>query len=172
MKPGQHRDHLNRSLLLASIAILASGLLLFTQFHIGHGAHAIVFARISKAYWRDLHRVAALFFLFYSVHHLHIHWRIIKRHLARFKLLQGQVLLLFLFSIVLITGLIGWLVLPGGYNPEYTPRHLCIDIHNLTGIPLTLGLFLHLRRRWRLLWLPNRPRVGKAIPSETKPSGS
>ncbi len=151
MTQGRRQDHLNRVLLGALIAIAGTGLFLFTQFHIGRGHDAVEFAGIPKAYWRDLHRIAAVFFFAVMVHHLHIHWRTIKRLLTHLWRLRGQAVLFLLFSMVSVTGLVAWTLLPHTAEALAPVRHFCIDVHNITGLMLVTGLILHLRRRWRFL---------------------
>lgn len=163
MRSHASHDHLIRLLLLASLLVMATGLLLFTQFHIGPGAHATALAGISKAWWRDMHRAAAVLFLITLVHHLHIHWRPIRLLFTRLPRIRGQLAMTLLSGVVIMTGLSAWFLFPAHHylHAPHSARHTCIDIHNISGLVLLVGSLLHLGRRWRFVLTPAGPKPSR-----------
>lgn len=145
----QHqRAHLNHALLAAAILAMTSGLVLFTQFHVGPGAHATVFAGVSKCAWRNVHSVAGILFALLLTYHLYLHAGVLKRLFTRVPRRWRQLLLLVLSCAVCLTGLAAWIALPHGVPALAHARHACIDVHNITGLLLLAGTVQHIRRRW------------------------
>lgn len=151
MNTGPRRDHLNVQLTIASALVMLTGLVLFTQFHVGGGKHTAAFAGIPRWYWINVHRIAALFFTFFVVHHLAAHWRVVRLLFKRLPRFRGQTLFLTLFLVVALMGLTPWLAFKHGRGGPQGLRHTFIDIHDIAGLFLLAGTVLHLRKRWRLL---------------------
>lgn len=157
--------------LLAGVVVFSTALVLFTQFHVGHGTLADSAFGVSRLVWLNTHRLAAVVVLAGVVVHVCLHWpSIVTRVIRTFKRLPGKarpsdLILYFGFALDLLTGFIAWLLLPGS-TPLFGPvhlghlepaRHLCIDLHNFTGLTLLPATIMHIWRHMR--WIVNTSHV-------------
>ena len=140
---------LNLALAAATISVMGTGLILFTQFHIGSGSCATDWGGASKVVWRNIHRIASAFFMVLLMCHLYGHVNLIRRLFTRFSHRHGQRFLLLLFCAVSVTGFIAWWGLPSSSGSLRHARHACVDLHNFTGLSFLVGVFQHIWRRWR-----------------------
>lgn len=152
MKHTHPKSHLDLFTAIAGILAFGSGLLLFTQFHIGLGAMAIQFAGLSRATWANTHGMCCVFFAVLTIHHCAHRKTALVRLFTRFPHRFGQLYLLSLSCTVLITGLAAWFVPLYGSGGLHAARHVCVDIHNVSALLLLAGLALHVGRRWRRLF--------------------
>lgn len=150
--PHRAGDHLNLPFLIVFAWAMISGLLMFTQFHVGHGAFAVSWAGIPKTFWLNIHRIGALCFLVLFVHHLLAHERIVGRRLVKPWQAPAQFMLMLLASITVLAGFTAWIWFSTGMPLHNNARHLCIDIHNISGLLALAGMIEHIRRRWARLW--------------------
>jgi hypothetical protein len=152
---------INTISLLASCVVFGTGLILFFLFHVGHGGRRTEFLGITKAFLLDIHTVSALAFLVCSAIHIHRHWKYISTVTRRWRAnlskktkrtTYEQVLLLVATVIVLWAGFYGWIAFPDATleNKEY---HRWIDIHNRVGIVLLIGMGVHIKRRWKRIFI-------------------
>ena len=69
-----------------------------------------------------------------------------------FKLWLTNVLSFVLFSVLVITGLINWLVLPKGYEAKgsflITLRHFFIEVHEWTALAFIVTVAVHILLHW------------------------
>ncbi len=160
MSARQMNRLLDIALFAGSVAAIGTGLLLLIEFHMGSGARATEFAGLSKAFWRNAHRFVALLLLPGLALHLWLHRRYIKHLLERLRerqparlrrALWGQTLLLATALVVSVSGFAAWTALPYWMPTLRDPRHACIDIHNVAGLLLLVGLAHHIHRRWKSL---------------------
>jgi len=152
----------NVTLFLFGVAVLATGLVLFFEFHVGHGSRATEFAGLSKQWWRNMHRSAALVAFPGMLAHVWLHWTCIRGMLRGFArdaaaairhrlLHQGPLLVLSL--IVPLTGFVAWMAFPHHIEAMRHTRHTWIDVHNIAGLALLIGLSVHIGHRWKKLWV-------------------
>jgi hypothetical protein len=59
-----------------------------------------------------------------------------------------NVLSFILFSILTITGLINWLIIPGGHRGDSGLRHFLRDIHGWTAVLFVIVVVIHLILHW------------------------
>lgn len=151
----------NIALFVSGLTVLASGLVLFFEFHVGHGACATAFAGWSKSCWRNIHRTAALIMFPTTVAHLWLHWPCVRGMLRGFRRsaadairhrLRHQGPLLILSMVVPVTGFIAWSAFPHHIETLRHARHTWIDVHNIAGLALLIGLAVHTGHRWKKLW--------------------
>lgn len=164
--------HLNRVLWRTSIAVLITGTIMLTQFHMGHGAHAHTFAGIPRGIWIYAHRIAALCWTFALIHHLQIHGKIIRRILSPINRRPGQTFLLYLSAIAFLSGMIAWVVFPrGAGSTSASARHIFTDVHNFSCIFLTIGCITHITRRWKRMYpKQSHPASQEEAPTNQKTS--
>lgn len=143
--------------LFISIFVFGTGLILFTQFHIGDGAHQKEWLGLGKNFWLIIHQASAIGFLVGFVVHIQMHWKYIKTVAKRWrinlpkktKLKTLEQILLFIASLVVLgAGFYPWIVMPGA-TLEVEVFHKWIDVHNQVGIFFLIGMGVHIRRRWR-----------------------
>ena len=145
--------------------VLASGLLLLIRFHVGEGIMRSSAFGVSRLAWVNLHRLSAIPALAAVAVHTFQHWRPITTRVGRAcgnlpgKAGPADLTLYFGFAISLLAGFAAWSILPGSpplleaIRPHHLQpvRHICIDIHNLSGLALLPAVIIHLRRH--LGWL-------------------
>ena len=155
------KKNINRNLnvfnLTISVLVFGTGLILLTQFHMGHGAYQKEWLGLGKSFWLIIHQFSAVGFLAGCVVHLQRHWKYITTVIKRWRNnLPGkfksrtflQVLLLVTTSVVLWAGFYPWLVMPGA-TLESAVFHGWIDLHARVGILVLIGMAVHIIRRWR-----------------------
>jgi hypothetical protein len=160
-RPKGRKINANRALnifnLGISILVFVTGLILLTQFHMGHGAHQKEWLGLGKAFWLTIHQISAIGFLCGGVVHLQRHWKYIKTVAKRWRLnLPGkiksrtyyQILLLMATLVVLWAGFYPWITMPGA-TLEVAVFHQWIDVHARVGILFFVGMVVHIVRRWR-----------------------
>lgn len=155
-------------ILVTFIATALTGLLLWIIIPGGRGSGTLTFLELSRHTWLDLHIWAGLAMLFGSALHLILHGSWIVCVMSRFfkKLAWPARLNFFLdtillaaFSLVSLSGLIVWLILPsggyqGGRNPFYgatllgLTRHGWSDLHLWTGLAISAVVIIHLALHW------------------------
>lgn len=146
-----------------------TGLLLWLVIPSGPGRGALLFMGLTRRTWVDLHNWIGLGMLAGVVVHLALHWRWISCVADRFfKKLVRQArlnftlnsLLFAAFFLVSLSGLVAWLVLPGGgyrggRNPFYKAtllgltHHDWTDLHLWAGLAMIVILVIHLALHWR-----------------------
>lgn len=153
------------------VATAGSGLLLWLVVPGGRENQTVTLLGWTHHDWVDLHLIAGVSMLVGTTLHLMLHWDWIKcvarrlcGKLARqariyFWLDSGMLLAL---GLIAASGLIAWLVLPGGgyrggRNPAFAAtwlglsRHDWIALHGWAGLALMTLLITHLGLHWR--WL-------------------
>ena len=160
-RPTGRKKNSNRTLniinVCISILVFGTGLILLTQFHMGHGAHHKEWLGLGKAWWLFLHQFSAVGFLCGSLVHLKRHWPYLKTVFKRWRInlppkiksrTFRQALLLAITLVVLWAGFYPWLTMPGA-TLEVATFHQWIDIHARVGIFVLIGMGVHIIRRWR-----------------------
>jgi hypothetical protein len=151
---------INRTLnilnLVTSIIVFGTGLILFTQFHVGDGAYHTEWLGHVKSFWLNIHRAAAITFSIGFALHFQTHWKYIKTVAKRWRVnlpekvkstTREQVLLLSAALIVVCAGFYAWIMMPGATLENETFHHW-IDMHNIVGITFLIGISIHIIRRW------------------------
>ena len=118
--------NINRKLnilnLLISIFVFGTGLILFTQFHIGDGAHREEWRGLGKKLWLIIHQASAIGFLVGLAAHLQMHWKYIKIVAKQWRIslpkkiksrTREQILLSIATLVVVWAGSYPWIVMPG-----------------------------------------------------------
>jgi hypothetical protein len=118
-----HRSALNYRIdlaaLTAAIVVFATGLVLLTQFHMGHGTFASEALGMSRLWWLNLHRLTAILLLATIPAHALLHWRTVLTRIGRAwnrlpgKATPADLILYFGFGVELLAGFSSWLLLPG-----------------------------------------------------------
>lgn len=172
--PAARRPALNRqkvnywaniAALATSTVVFATGLILLTQFHIGERALNNFALGASRMTWVNAHRLTALALSGAAGLHAYLHWHALVVRVCRVcKRFAGgassaDLILYFGFAVEMITGFAAWFVLPG--SPALVgpirlthlepARHLCIDLHHLTGLILLPAVVIHVSRHFN--WL-------------------
>ena len=146
--------------LFISIFVFGTGLILLTQFHMGHGAYQKEWLGLGKNFWLTIHQASAVGFLAGCVVHLQRHWKYIKTVVTRWRnnlprkiksRTFQQVLLLVTTLVVLCAGFYPWIVMPGA-TLEVVEFHKWIDVHARVGILVLIGMGVHITRRWRRIF--------------------
>jgi hypothetical protein len=162
---------LDISILMAFLIAAVSGLLLWLALPHGPGTKSFVFVGLTRQTWIDIHDWAGLAVLIGAGIHIALHWKWISCVADRyFKKLARQArinfslnsLLFVAFFLASLSGLVVWLVLPGGgyqggRNPFYNAtlygltRHGWNDLHLYTGLAMMAVFAVHLVLHWN--WL-------------------
>lgn len=148
--------------LATSVAVFATGLILLTKFHMGEGALNNFALGASRMTWVNVHRLTAVV-LFCAVGvHAYLHWHALVVRVSRVRrqvaggASRADLILYFGFTVEIITAFAAWFVVPGS-PPLMGPatlthlqpaRHLCIDLHLLTGLILLPAAVIHVRRHF------------------------
>ncbi len=147
---------------VASVVVFATGLILLTQFHMGEGALNNFALGASRMTWVNIHRLTALVLsCAVGVHaYLHRHALVVRISRVSGQLAGGasraDLILYFGFAVEMITGFAAWFVVSGS-PPLMGPvnlshldpaRHLCIDIHLLTGLILLPAVVIHVHHHF------------------------
>lgn len=154
-------NNINRTLnlfnLFISIFVFGTGLILFTKFHIGDGAHQIKWLGLEKNFWLIIHQASAIGFFVGIVVHIQMHWKYIKIVALRWRInlpkktksrTLEQILLFIAMLVVLCAGFYPWIVMPGS-TLEVETFHEWIDVHSRIGIFFLFGMAVHIKRRWK-----------------------
>ncbi len=162
---GKNKKEINRRInifsFVAATGVFGTGLILFFEFHVGHGAWNETFMGVGKSVWLDIHRVAAIAFAAGSILHIKLHWerllnvarRFVKGRSARLRMMHLQQILLLVITIIVIgTGFCAWVLLSGPAYEGTELRHRWIDVHNIGSLLLLAGLTAHIKRRWRRMF--------------------
>ncbi len=137
-----------------------TGLVLLTKLHIGTDSLAGAAFGLNRLTWVNLHRFSAAAVLPAIAVHIFLHWRVIVTRLLRTlwglpgKAKAADLVLYLGFVAVILEGFIAWLIVPGSpsvhgpVNLNYLApgRHLCIDLHNISGLSLLPAVVIHVRR--------------------------
>jgi hypothetical protein len=167
------------SALVAGAVVFATGIVLLTQFHMGHGTLNPAAMGVGRLAWLNIHRLTALFLLAGVLGHTVLHWRTICIRVSRVwsklpgRASRADLILYFGFAIELVAGFTSWLFLPGSaplagpvpLGPLEHSRHICIDLHNFAGLLLLPAAIIHVRRHWRFLF--PTARFGRTLPIGT-----
>ena len=158
------KTNVNRTLntlnLFISFLILVTGLILFTQFHIGDGAYQKEWLGIEKNVWLIIHQISAIGFFFGFMAHIQMHWKYIKIVTKRWRInlpkktksrTLAQIILLIATLVVLCAGFYPWITMSGA-TLEVTAFHNWIDVHNRVGLVFLFGMAVHIIRRWRRIF--------------------
>lgn len=166
------------------VATAGSGLLLWSVVPGGRQSQAVTFLGGTHHDWADLHLIAGISMLVGVAVHLMMHWdwitcaaRRVFGKLARqarlyFWLDSGMLLALGLMS---VSGLMAWLVLPGGgyrggRNPAFAATVLAlsrqdwVELHGWAGLALITMLLIHLLLHWRWIVCSTRRYVLAYLP--------
>ena len=145
-----------------------SGLLLWLVLPDGRGSGETIFLGLTRHTWIDLHNWVGLAMLAGVTLHLLLHWKwisCVSRRYFKKVAYQARVnfslnsLLFVAFLLVNLSGLIVWLVLPGGgyqggRNPFYgatlltLTRHGWKDLHLWAGLVMIVIIIVHLVLHW------------------------
>lgn len=173
------KARINRTLnilnLFVSIIVFGTGLILFTQFHVGDGAYRKEWLGHVKTFWLHIHQAAAITFSIGFAAHIQTHWKYIRMVVKRWRVdlskrikstTREQILLLIATLVVMWAGFYPWITMPGATLAVET-YHNWIDVHNVVGLILLLGIAIHIIRRWQRIFylrrnakLRNMPRFG------------
>ena len=158
------KARINRTLnilnLLISVVVFGTGLILFSQFHVGDGAYRKECLGLGKGFWLVIHQVSAIGFLIGFVVHILMHWKYIKMVAKRWRVnlsnrikstTREQILLLTAMLVVMWAGFYPWITMPGA-TLEVETYHNWIDVHNIVGLIYLLGITVHIIRRWRRMF--------------------
>lgn len=157
----------------AGTVVFTTGLILLTRFHMGEGALNGSALGISRLSWVNTHRLTAVALLTAIAIHAYLHWHAVTVRVSHaYKNLSGKatradLILYFGFAIELLAGLTAWLVLPGSPTllgpvrlaPLNHVRHICIDVHNISGLILLPAAVIHVRRHFG--WLLRASGLGR-----------
>jgi len=156
------------------LGVFGTGLVLFFEFHIGDGSMREMFLGVPKSVWLNIHRAMAIAFLTGFMIHIGLHWSYIINITKRWRVglpkrikttSRHQLLLLIASIVVMGTSFYTWIILSLSesiYQKSELHHHL-IDLHNIVGLFLLLGLVIHIKRRWHRLFCLKRN-----VPSSTK----
>ena len=162
---------LDLSILVAFLVTAITGLLLWQLIPHGQGSRSFLFLGLTRQTWIDIHDWAGLAVLIGAGIHIALHWKWISCVAERyFKKLARQARINFSLNSVLfiafflasLSGLVVWLLLPGGgyqggRNPYYNAtllgftRHGWNDLHLYTGLAMIAVFAVHLALHWS--WL-------------------
>ena len=143
--------------LIMSIIVFSTGWILFTQFHIGDGAFRQEWMGIGKVVWMAIHQLSAIGFFIGLTLHIRVHWQYIKTTAKRWgkknskkikSRIRWQILLSVGTIVVVWAGFYPWVVMPEA-TLEIEVYHGWIDVHNRVAIFYTIGLAVHIIKRWR-----------------------
>jgi hypothetical protein len=160
---------LDLTIFTAFLLTALTGLMLWLLIPGGRGSGQLIYLGLSRRGWVDLHQWLGLAMLLGALLHLVLHWRWIACVAPRFfKKLARQArlnfgldsLMLIAFSLTGLSGLVVWLVLPGGgyqggRNPFYgaallgLTRHSWNDLHLWAGLAMIGILVVHLILHWK-----------------------
>jgi preprotein translocase subunit SecY len=174
---------LDLSILTAFLVTAVTGLLLWLVLPHGPGSQSSVFLGLTRYAWIDIHDWAGLAMLLGAATHIALHWKWISCVAGRyFKRLARQArinfslnsLLFIAFFLASLSGLVAWLVLPGGgyqggRNPFYNAtllgltRHGWNDIHLWTGLAMIVVLTVHFALHWNWLTFTARRYAQAAV---------
>jgi hypothetical protein len=152
---------INMTSLLVSVLVFGTGLILLFCFHVGDGAHRMDLLGLRKMLWLGIHLASSIAFFVCSVVHIHMHWKYIMTVVTRWRAnlpkktkstTYEQALMLIAAIVVLWAGFYAWIVFPDA-TLENRAYHRWIDIHNRVGIFLLIGMGVHIKRRWRRVFL-------------------
>jgi len=151
---------LNKLNVASAAAVFGTGLVLFFEFHVGDGAWRESFLNVPKTAWLDMHRGVALIFLAGAAAHIAMHGKYAKTIARRWggglsaKLKARSIRQVFLFeasAVVTGTGLYLWTFHPGaGLYGE--GNHHILDVHNIIGLLMFVGVTAHIAGRWRRIF--------------------
>ena len=147
---------INMSYLVFSVLVFGTGLIMFTEFHVGGGAFRGQWLGLGKGFWLGIHQMAAIGFLAGCAVHLQRHWKYLKtigkqwgRNLPKTVKIKTlwQSLLLSMALVVICAGFFTWIAMPGAslFSRRF---HNWIDVHNIVGLFFLGGTGLHVVRRW------------------------
>ncbi len=159
--------------LFISIFVFGTGLILFTQFHVGDGAYQKDWLGFGKGLWMGIHKASAIGFLIGFAVHVQLHWKYIKMVVKRWRVnlspkikstTREQILLLTASLVVIGAGFYAWITMPGATLDIETYHHW-IDVHNIVGLMFLVGMVIHIVRRWqRIFYLRrNTRRLGNRL---------
>ena len=143
-----------------SILVFGTGLVLFTQFHIGDGAYQKEWYGVGKNIWLAIHQISAIGFLIGFGVHMQMHWKYFKKVAKRWQINLPkktksrtliQILFLIVTSVVLWAGFYPWIAMPGA-TLEVEVFHNWIDVHNRVGIFYLIGMIVHTTKRRRRIF--------------------
>ncbi len=146
----------------SAVAVFATGIILFTRFHVGPGALRLEWLGLSRLSWVNLHRLPSVVFFAACILHIALHWRPILARVQRLwparpgRLTRWDAILYLGFSVVAVSGLLAWFLVPGSphlWGPVIPTvllpsRHGWIDVHNITGLVFLLAAVIHIQRHW------------------------
>lgn len=158
---------LDVTIFTAFVVTAITGLLLWLMLPAGPGSSSVIFMGFTKRTWLDIHDWAGLAMLIAAGTHIALHAKWISCVAERyFKKLARQArvnfslntLLFVAFSLASLSGLVVWLLLPGGYqggrNPYYSwtlyglDHHQWGDVHLYAGLAMIAILTVHLALHW------------------------
>ena len=162
---------LDLSIFTAFLVTAITGLMLWLVLPHGPGSQNSIFLGLTRYAWIDIHDWAGLAMLIGAATHIALHWKWISCVAGRyFKRLARQArinfslntFLFIAFFLASLSGLVAWLVLPGGgyqggRNPFYNAtllgltRHGWNDVHLWTGLAMIVVLTVHFALHWN--WL-------------------
>ena len=164
MKKAITNRRLNVLNLFSSILVFGTGLILFTQFHVGDGAHQKEWLGLGKIFWLIIHQASAIGFLIGLAAHAQLHWKYVKMVAKRWRVnlpqktkstTYEQILLLIAALVVIWSGFYPWITMPGA-SLDVKAYHSWIDVHNMSGIVFLIGVAVHTTRRRRQMFMPMR----------------
>ena len=121
-----------------------------------------------KLFWMNIHRFSAVVFTLAALTHLGLHWKCLtgacKRYFARSprraaRTDHEQAVMLMALVAVIVASFTAWFSLPDDIPTLAEERHHFIDLHNITGLLLLVGLPIHIKRRWARMFASKRREV-------------
>lgn len=140
----------NLGLLLFGFLMAFSGFLIQIRYHMGHN-HEMHNSTLDNdfCFWADTHKISSMFFSFLVIYHfiIHLKWYktvFIKKTAGKNKL---QLLLVFVFILVAISGYIPWILDLTGRSELI--RKFFIEIHDKITILLFFLIIVHFIKKFR-----------------------
>jgi hypothetical protein len=169
-----------------------TGLMLWLLIPSGQGSGQLIFYGLTRRQWVDIHDWLGLVMLLGVIIHFVLHWRWLNCVLDRFlgKLARQARInfsldagLFLTFIVTGVSGLVPWLILPGGgyqggRNPFYNAtlyglsRHQWTDIHLWVSLAMMGVIAIHLVLHWRWIVCTARRYAQAAVcrPDECAPA--
>lgn len=166
---------LNMASLFVSVLVFGTGLILLFEFHVAGGAHRTEFFGLGRGFWLGLHEATAIAFVVCSVAHIQRHWKYLRTVATRWRAnlprktkstIREQALLFVAALVAVWAGFYAWVVFPGA-TLEHEEFHRWIDVHNRVGLLLLIGMGVHIKRRWRRIFISR----GGAARRDAPPAG-
>jgi len=174
---------LDITVFIALMGTAITGLMLWLLIPSGQGSGQLIFYGLTRRQWVDIHDWLGLVMLLGVIIHFVLHWRWLNCVMDRFlgKLARQarinfslDAVLFLTFIVTGVSGLVPWLILPGGgyqggRNPFYNAtlygltRHQWADIHLWASLAMMGVIAIHLVLHWRWIMCTARRYAQAAV---------